>query len=167
MDRTGPPLNIVLHAPRIPQNAGQVARTCLAMGCRLHLVRPLGFRVEGPAMRRSAVGHLDRVDLRVHRDGADLWDEIGDAAGAWLITTRGRRNYCEAPYRPGDWLIFGSETEGLPPKWLRDHERRTLYIPMLDPSVRCLNLAASVAVVMFEALRRLGRLDGAPPVRKE
>ena len=149
-------LNVVLYAPRIPQNAGQVARACHAMGCRLHLVRPLGFRIDAAALKRAAVGYLADVDYAVHADGDALWNAIGPDRQPWLVTKFGRQPYTRVDYCDGDWLIFGSETEGLPRPWLELHADRTVAIPMLNPQVRCLNLATSVAVVMFEALRQIG-----------
>lgn len=149
-------LNIVLHAPRIPQNTGQIARACLAMNCRLHLIRPLGFRLTGPEVKRSAVGYLDDVDLTVHASGEAFWQAVPDPSRAWLITKFGQTAYTEAAFRPGDWLILGSETEGLPPEWLQQRPDQTLRIPMPNPQARCLNLATSACVVMFEALRQIG-----------
>ncbi len=156
------PIHLVLHAPRIPQNTGQIARGCLAMGCRLHLIRPLGFRVDAPALRRAAVGHLEQVDLEVHADGEAFWSAAPNLDRVWLVTKHGRLDYAEVAYQPGDWLIFGNETEGLPPEWLQRHAERTVRIPMVNPAARCLNLATAAAVVMFEALRQVG---GRSPTR--
>lgn len=149
-------LNIVLHAPRIPQNTGQIARACLAMNCRLHLIRPLGFRLNGPQVKRSSVGYLEEVDLVVHASGEAFWETVPDVSRVWLITKFGQKAYTEAAYRDDDWLVMGSETEGLPPEWLQEHAARTLRIPMTNPNARCLNLATSTCVVMFEALRQIG-----------
>ena len=155
------PIHLVLHAPRIPQNTGQIARGCLAMGCRLHLIRPLGFRVDAPALRRAAVGHLEQVDLEVHADGEAFWSAAPNPDRVWLVTKHGRLDYAEVAYQPGDWLVFGNETEGLPPEWLQRHAERTVRIPMVNPAARCLNLATAAAVVMFEALRQVGnRVSG-------
>lgn len=149
----------MLWAPRIPQNAGQIARTCWAMNSALHLVRPLGFRVDAPALRRAAVGYWDRLDVTVHADGHALWRAIGDAGRAWLVTRHGRVPYHAAPFRRGDWLIFGNETEGLPSDWLEAHAERTLVIPMLNDEARCLNLATAASVVHLEALRSVRAAD--------
>jgi tRNA (cytidine/uridine-2'-O-)-methyltransferase len=148
-------LNIVLYAPRIPQNTGQIARACWAMNCRLHLVRPLGFRVDAPALKRSAVGYLAEMEFTVHENGEAFWAAIPDPARVWLVTKFGRTAYTKAAFRAGDWLLMGNETEGLPPEWLERHAARTLRIPMANPACRCLNLATSAAVVMFEALRQI------------
>jgi tRNA (cytidine/uridine-2'-O-)-methyltransferase len=151
----GTMLNLVLYAPRIPQNTGQIARACLAMNCRLHLVRPLGFRVDAPALARASVGYLKEVDLTVHADGEAFWSAVADPARAWLVTKFGRRAYTEVNFAADDWLVFGNETEGLPADWLARRPGQTIRIPMLNPRARCLNLATAASVVMFEALRQV------------
>jgi tRNA (cytidine/uridine-2'-O-)-methyltransferase len=148
-------LNVVLYAPRIPHNTGQIARACHAMDCRLHLIRPLGFRLDAAALRRSAVGYLERIQPVVHRNGEAFWAQVPDPERAWLVSKHGRRPYTGVHYRRGDWLVFGNETEGLPPEWLEAAPGRTLVIPMLNPEVRCLNLATAAAVVLMEAVRQL------------
>lgn len=148
-------LNVVLYAPRIPQNAGQIARACHAMNCRLHLVRPLGFRVDAPALKRAAVNYLQDIDFVVHAGGEAFWAQVPDRSRVWLVTKFGRRAYPDADWRDGDWIVLGSETEGLPREWIDAAPDRTLVIPMRNPAVRCLNLATSAVVVMFEALRRI------------
>lgn len=153
-------LNLVLYAPRIPQNTGQLARACFAAGARLHLVRPLGFQLTAAALRRSAVGYLAEMELTVHADGAALWASVPDPARAWLITKSGLHDYDRVGYRPGDWLILGNETEGLPPEWLAARPAQTLRIPMPNPAARCLNLATAGGVVLFEALRQLRLTQG-------
>ena len=158
-------LHVVLRAPRIPQNAGQIARACYATGCRLHLVRPLGFRVDDPGLRRAAVGHLGAADLVVHDDDAAFWASVPDPDRAWLVTKHGAKDYAEAVRRGGDWLIFGNETEGLPAEWLAEHAERTATIPMANAEARCLNLATAASAVMFEALRQLRLRGGAGGAR--
>lgn len=154
--------NVVLYAPRIPQNVGQIARTCLAMDCRLHLVRPLGFRVDTPALKRAAVGYLERVRLTVHGGVEDFWDALPEGGRFWLATKHGHARHTEVPFRPDDWLIFGNETEGLPATWLRRHPERTVCIPMFHAEARCLNLATSVSVMLFEALRQIDAFSRDP-----
>ncbi|MCE5228027.1 tRNA (cytidine(34)-2'-O)-methyltransferase [bacterium] len=149
-------LNVVLYAPRIPQNTGQIARACHAMGCRLHLIRPLGFRVDAPALKRAAVGYLGEIDFTVHQTADAFWQTVPDRSRAWLVTKHGKRAYTDADWRDGDWIVLGNETEGLPRAWLDENPNNTLVIPMRNPDVRCLNLATSVVVVMFEALRQIG-----------
>lgn len=156
-DILNPPFNIALYAPRIPQNTGQIARACWAMNCRLHLVRPLGFRVDASALKRSAVGYLAEMDFTVHESGAAFWSALPDPSRVWLVTKFGQTPYTAVPYREGDFLLLGSETEGLPPAWLEQYPAQTVSIPMLNPAVRCLNLATSAAVVLFEALRQVNQ----------
>ena len=148
-------LNVVLYAPRIPQNTGQIARACWAMNCRLHLVRPLGFRMDAPALKRAAVGTLAEMDIPIFADGDVFWRSVPDFGRAWLITKFGRREYTQARYQAGDWLVFGNETEGLPPEWLERQGERTLRIAMPNPQARCLNLATAASAVLFEALRQI------------
>jgi tRNA (cytidine/uridine-2'-O-)-methyltransferase len=150
-----PALNIALYAPRIPQNAGQIARACWAMHCRLHLIRPLGFRVDDPALRRASVQYWDQMDVGLHAGGEQFWSAVPDPGRVWLVTKFGRTPYTQASFRAGDWLLFGNETEGLPPPWLEEHAARTLTIPMPNPQARCLNLATAATAVMFEALRQI------------
>ena len=155
MDTSDPLLNVVLYAPRIPQNTGQIARTCLAMGLRLHLIRPLGFRIDDAALRRAAVGHWDALDSVVHSGGDEFWNAVPDRERAFLISKFGRRAYTDVEYARGDWIVLGNETEGLPQGWLDAAPGRTLQIPMKNPEARCLNLATAATAVVFEALRQI------------
>ena len=148
-------LNLVLYAPRIPQNTGQIARACWAAGARLHLIRPLGFRIDAPALRRSSVGYLSEMDFTVHENAAAFRAALPDPSRLWPITKFGKTPYTDAAFRPADWLLLGNETEGLPPEWLEEFSARTLRIPMANPACRCLNLATAATVVLFEALRQI------------
>lgn len=152
---TDPQLNLVLYAPRIPQNTGQLARACHAMDCRLHLVRPLGFRMDAAGLRRASVGYLSEMDIPIHADGEAFWGQVPTPARVWMITKYGARDYCDVPYQRGDWLLMGSETEGLPEDWLKERPDQTVAIAMPNPQVRCLNLATAATAVMFEALRQI------------
>ena len=149
-------LNLVLYAPRIPQNTGQIARACLAAGARLHLIRPLGFRLDAPALRRASVGYLAEMDLTVHANADAFWAAVADPDRAWFVTKNGQVPYTDAGFADGDWIVLGNETEGLPTDWLMRRPERTLRIPMPNPACRCLNLATAAAIVLFEALRRIG-----------
>lgn len=155
-------LHVVLYAPRIPQNAGQLARACWAMGCRLHLIRPLGFRIDAPGLKRAAVGHLAEMmkagEIVIHKDGEAFWQSVPDLSRVWLVTKFGKRDYTTAQFRDGDWIVMGNETEGLPPPlletWRAERPDQTLRIPMPNPAARCLNLATAATAVLFEALRQ-------------
>ena len=152
---TDPPLNVVLYAPRIPQNTGQIARTCLAMNLQLHLIRPLGFRLDESTLRRAGVGYWEEIEPRIHEDGDAFWNSVADPARVFLISKHGKRTYTDAGFREGDYLLFGNESEGLPPEWLERRPGSTLVIGMKNPGARCLNLATAASVVIFEALRQI------------
>ncbi len=147
-------LNIVLVQPEIPQNTGNIARTCAATGSRLHLVRPLGFDISDKQVKRAGLDYWHLVDVRVYENLEDLFarcriDEM------WLLSTKAPRAYTEAAFTDESWLFFGRETKGLPEELLYAHPERCLKIPMIEQA-RSLNLSNSVAVVCFEALRQLG-----------
>lgn len=146
-------LNIVLVEPEIPQNTGNIARTCAATGSVLHLVRPLGFDISEKAVRRAGLDYWHLVDVRVYENLADFFEKTG-AEDIWLLSTKAPRCYTEAEYRDGCWLMFGKETKGLPEPFLNAHPERCVKIPMRGEA-RSLNLSNSVAVACFEALRQL------------
>jgi tRNA (cytidine/uridine-2'-O-)-methyltransferase len=160
-------LNIVLVEPEIPQNTGNIARTCAATRSRLHLVRPLGFDISERAVRRAGLDYWHMVDLRVY-DSLDHFFAVNPRPDLWLATTKAPRDYTQATFREGCWLMFGKETAGLPED-LRTHwQDRCVRIPM-RPDARSLNLANSVAVLTYEALRQLDfpGLSGAGEMAKQ
>ena len=147
------PLHVVLHQPEIPQNTGNIGRTCAAVGAKLWLVRPLGFRMDDRHLARSGLDYWQHVDWKA----VDQWDDIQaahDAARMWYFTKRTDRTYTDAEFQRGDVLVFGSETAGLPDSILSNAGDRALRLPM-RPCVRSLNLANSVAVACYEALRQI------------
>lgn len=147
-------LNIVLVEPEIPQNTGNIARTCAATRSRLHLVKPLGFDISERAVKRAGLDYWHMVDLAVYEDLEDLFTRTG-ASDLWLATTKAPRSYVEAGFRDGCWLFFGKETAGLPQSFREAYRERCIRIPMREDA-RSLNLANSVAVVTYEALRQTG-----------
>jgi tRNA (cytidine/uridine-2'-O-)-methyltransferase len=149
-----PPLHIALLEPEIPPNTGNIARLCAATRCRLHLVGRLGFRVDEKAVRRAGVDYWDEVDLHQHRTLEGLWEALPDSRFVYVETT-GEQGYTHFTWQPGDCLVFGRETKGLPPELIHANPGRTVRIPMANPAIRSLNLANSVAIVLFEALRQL------------
>lgn len=155
-----PVLHVVLVAPEIPQNTGSIARTCAATGIRLHLVRPLGFSLDDRYLKRAGLDYWPHVDLTVHESWVGLVRD-SPSARRLLFSARGARSYLDASYAPGDQLVFGCETKGLPADLLAEHAASTYTIPILSPHVRSLNLSNAVAVVAYEALRQLGVLRGA------
>ena len=146
-------LNIVLVEPEIPMNTGNIARTCAATRSRLHLIEPLGFDISDKAVKRAGLDYWPMVDLTVYSSLDEFFRRNPDP-DLWLATTKAPNRYDQAVYRDGCWLFFGKETAGLPAD-LREHYReRCIRIPM-RPDARSLNLANSVAVVAYEALRQL------------
>ena len=151
------PLHVVLHQPEIPHNTGSVGRTCVALGAKLWLVRPLGFRIDDYHLRRAGLDYWEHLDWRVVDDWQELRSEL-PTDRLWMFTKRGDRDYLDADYRQGDALVFGRESSGLPQELLESAPGRRLRIPTSD-KVRSLNLSNSVAVAGYEARRR--RLHGA------
>ena len=148
-------LNIVLVEPEIPQNCGNIARTCAATGARLHLVEPLGFDVSDRAVRRAGLDYWHLVDVTVYRSLDDLFARRPEAADdCWLATTKAPRDYAHARFRDGCWLFFGKETAGLPEDFREAHRERCVRLP-IRAEARSLNLSNAVAVLAFEALRQL------------
>ena len=156
--RGGAVLHVVLHQPQIPQNTGNVARTCAAVGAALHLIEPLGFSVTESAVRRAGLDYWSEVTVRTHAGVEPVLASAADAgAQLVLLSTHGARPYTEFRFRRGAYLMFGNETAGLPAELRARYAAATARIPM-RPGLRSLNLANAVAVVVYEALRQL-----APP----
>jgi len=151
--------NIVLFEPEIPPNTGNIIRLCANTGCHLHLIKPLGFTLDDKRMRRAGLDYAEWAQLKVH----DNWQAYRQTvSGAiYAATTRGDHNHTEIRYRPGDTLLFGPETRGLPKELLDEIGRNNwLRIPMRDHS-RSLNLSNSAAIVVYEAWRQQGFRTGA------
>lgn len=149
-------LHIVLVEPEIPGNTGNIARTCAVTGTGLHLIRPLGFEISEKWVRRAGLDYWDKVSVTEYDSLEDFFSRRPEAEGRlWLATSKAPRAYTGADYGADDWLFFGKETAGLP-LWLRErYADRCVRIPML-PGARCLNLANSAAVLLYEALRQNG-----------
>lgn len=146
-------LNIVLVEPEIPMNTGNIARTCAATRSRLHLIKPLGFDISDRAVKRAGLDYWDMVDLHVYESLADLFRQYPEP-DLWLATTKAPRHYAEAEFRDECWLFFGKETAGLPLDFRTSYADRCIRIPMREDA-RSLNLANSVAILTYEALRQL------------
>lgn len=144
--------NVVLYQPDIPQNTGNIARLCAATGCALHLIGPLGFSLQDRYLKRAGLDYWRLVDVYKY-DSLPEFLERWRSSNYFFVTTAGSRYYTEFDYQPGDFLIFGRETVGLPPELLDANRNRCMRIPMLE-QVRCLNLANSVAIVVYEGLRK-------------
>ena len=146
-------LNIVLVEPEIPQNCGNVARTCAATGSRLHLIKPLGFDISEKAVRRAGLDYWHMVDVNVYENLEDFFQK-NRVDQMWCLSTKAPRCYVEAEFRDGCYLFFGKETKGLPEPFLEEHRESCVRIPMRSDA-RSLNLSNAVAITVFEALRQL------------
>jgi tRNA (cytidine/uridine-2'-O-)-methyltransferase len=145
-------LHVVLHQPEIPYNTGSVGRTCVAAGAKLWLVRPLGFRIDDYYLRRAGLDYWEHLEFEVVDDWTALLARLPQRK-PWLLTKTAATPYTSAGFQRGDVLVFGSESQGLPPSLLAEHREQTLRIP-IRPQVRSLNLSNSVAIVVYEALRQ-------------
>jgi tRNA (cytidine/uridine-2'-O-)-methyltransferase len=150
--RYEPLLHIVLYQPEIPYNSGSVGRTCVAVGAKLWLVRPLGFRLDDYYLRRAGLDYWEHLVWQVVDDWDVLTSELPQRH-RWLFTKKAQRSYLEVSYEPGDVLVFGSESSGLPDAVLENHADAQLRIPTRT-AVRSLNLSNAVAVASYEALRQ-------------
>jgi len=145
--------HVVLIEPEIPPNTGNIGRLCLAVGAHLHLVKPLGFSIDDKALRRAGLDYWQDVKVT-------LWDSFDELraqypeARMWYLTTKSRRAYWEQAFQDGDFLVFGRETKGLPEPLLAAYAENTLTIPMMENATRSLNLATSVGIVLYEAVRQ-------------
>ncbi len=144
--------HVVLVQPEIPQNTGNIARTCAATGCTLHLVRPLGFEISDKYLRRAGLDYWHLVNVEVH-ESLEAFLAQYPAARLHLFTTKAKRTYTQAQYRAGDFLVFGRETRGLDEEFLVQHPEACVRIPMREEA-RSLNLSNSVAIAVYEGLRQ-------------
>ena len=150
-------LNIVLVEPEIPQNCGNIARTCAATGCRLHLIRPLGFDISDKAVKRAGLDYWHLVDVRDYENLEDFFQK-NEVKQMWCLSTKAPRCYTEANFEEDCYLFFGKETKGLPEDFLEAHRESCVRIPMRSQA-RSLNLSNSVAITVYEALRQLSFPD--------
>lgn len=146
-------LNIVLVEPEIPQNCGNIARTCAATGSRLHLIRPLGFDISERAVRRAGLDYWHMVEVLDYANLEDFFSR-NQVRQMWCLSTKAPRSYTEASFADGCYLFFGKETRGLPETFLAEHYDETIRIPMRGDA-RSLNLSNAVAITVYEALRQL------------
>lgn len=145
-------MNIVLVEPEIPQNTGNIARTCACTGTALHLVHPLGFKVTDSKLKRAGLDYWHFLDITYHNSLDDLISKISESP-FFLCTTKAPRTYCNAVYPKDSFILFGPETKGLPEPLLKRYYDRCVRIPMMD-GARSLNLSNAAAVVLYEALRQ-------------
>lgn len=147
-------LNIVLVEPEIPQNTGNIVRTCSLTNTILHLVKPLGFSVEDKYLKRAGLDYWHLVDIKYYENFKELLDKYPDGS-FYYATTKGKNTYTNVTYVEDSFIVFGKETKGLPEDIIKNHWDKTIKIPMRKDSKRSLNLANAVNIILFEALRQL------------
>ena len=147
-------INIVLHEPEIPQNTGNIARTCAATGASLHLIRPMGFTVDDKKLKRAGLDYWDKLDITYYDGLEDFYGKHPDAT-VYYFTTKGKHTYTEVTYPKEVYIMFGKESAGLPEELLFAHPDHAVRIPMRE-HLRSLNLSNSVAIAVFEILRQHG-----------
>ena len=147
--------NIVLVEPEIPQNAGNIARTCAVTGSKLHLVRPLGFEVTDKQLKRAGLDYWHFLDITYYDSIEEVMDKYYNGKNFWFFSTKAKNIHSDVKYSDGDYLVFGKETKGLPESLLEKHYDECVRLPMMDET-RSLNLSNSVCVGVYEGLRQLG-----------
>lgn len=145
-------INIVLHEPEIPTNTGNIGRTCVAAGAKLHLIEPLGFRIDEKAVKRAGLDYWDKLDVTVYDDYNDFLKR-NPGAKIYMATTKAHHTYADVHYEPDCFIMFGKESAGIPEEILIDNPDTCIRIPMIN-DIRSLNLSNSVAIVLYEALRQ-------------
>lgn len=145
-------LNIVLHQPEIPQNTGNIGRTCAATGARLHLIEPLGFQLNEKALQRAGMDYWHEIDVTTYVNYEEFLEKNPDAS-IYYATTKGRQLYSDVVYEPDCFLMFGKESAGIPEEILKAHPGQCVRIPMIGQT-RSLNLSNAAAIVLYEALRQ-------------
>jgi tRNA (cytidine/uridine-2'-O-)-methyltransferase len=149
-------MQVVLYQPEIPPNTGSVARLCAATLTPLHLIEPLGFKIDDKHLKRAGLDYWEFVDLRVHKS----WNhfiETAEPTSLWFFSKRATKSYTATRYHDADFLVFGPETSGLPQAILEANADRARRIPMMGSGVRSLNLSNAVSIVLYEGLRQLGK----------
>ena len=150
-------MNIVLHEPEIPQNTGNISRTCAVTHSTLHLIKPLGFSVDDKYLKRSGLDYWQYLDVRYYENFEDFIEK-NPGAKIYMATTKAKKIYTDVSYSENDYIMFGKESAGIPEELLVENEEACILIPMLD-EIRSLNLSNSAAIVLYEALRQ-NRFDG-------
>lgn len=147
-------MHIILHQPEIPANTGNIGRTCVATGTSLHLIEPLGFRLNEKEIKRAGMDYWQHLNVSRYVNFAEF-QEKHPGAKIWMATTKAKHSYTDVTFGPDDYIMFGKESAGIPEEILVDYEESCIRIPMM-PQIRSLNLSNSVAIVLYEALRQNG-----------
>lgn len=145
-------LNIVLHEPEMPANTGNIGRTCVAAGVRLHLIEPLGFQINEKQLKRAGLDYWDKLDVTLY-DDFDDFKRKNPGVKIYMATTKSKQKYTDVTYEKDAYIMFGKESAGIPEEILLDYKETAIRIPMY-PEIRSLNLSNSVAIVLYEALRQ-------------
>ena len=145
-------MHIILHQPEIPANTGNIGRTCVATGTSLHLIEPLGFRLDEKSIRRAGMDYWEHLDVTRYMNYEEF-KQMHPQARIWMATTKARQVYSDVTFEPDDYIMFGKESAGIPEEILVENEEMCIRIPMLE-QIRSLNLSNSVAIVLYEALRQ-------------
>ena len=145
-------INIVLHEPEMPANTGNIGRTCVAAGARLHLIEPLGFKINEKTLKRAGLDYWDKLDVTIYDNYQDFLEK-NPGAKIYMATTKALHTYCDVKYEPDCYIMFGKESAGIPEEILLEHPDTSIRIPMIG-DIRSLNLSNSVAIVLYEALRQ-------------
>ena len=148
-------LNIVLFQPEIPQNTGNIGRTCVLTDCKLHLIKPLGFSLEEKQLKRAGLDYWPYLDVEIHESYEALREKYKEET-FYYSTTKSSKFYSEVQYKKGDFIIFGRESSGLPDSVRDSDPERCIRVPMVSSSTRSLNLSNTVAIMTYEALRQIG-----------
>jgi len=147
-------MNIVLFEPEIPVNTGNIGRTCVATGTKLHLIRPLGFFIDDKSLKRAGLDYWDELDVRIYDGFEDFLEKNGNPR-IYMVETKTEKLYTDVRYEVNDFIMFGKETTGIPDEILQKYADSVVRIPMI-PETRSLNLSNAAAIVLFEALRQIG-----------
>lgn len=145
-------MNIILHQPEIPANTGNIGRTCVATGTSLHLIEPLGFRLDEKSIKRAGMDYWEHLDVKRYVNFEEFLEKNPNAK-IWMATTKAKHVYSDVQFGPDDFIMFGKESAGIPEEILVNYEETCIRIPMLS-QIRSLNLSNSVAIVLYEALRQ-------------
>lgn len=144
---------IVLVEPEIPQNTGNIGRTCVGTNCELHLVKPMSFEITDTNLKRAGLDYWPHLTWKTHENYEAWWSQVEDPSRVFFFTTKVKQTYYDIKYQPGDWLVFGKETKGLSPEIIKQFPEQSVTIPQPGP-VRSLNLATAVAIAIYEGYRQ-------------
>jgi len=145
---------VVLVEPEIPQNTGNIGRTCVGTNCELHLIQPMSFEINDTNLKRAGLDYWQHLTWKVHKSYQDWFSQVEDPSRVFYFTTKVPKTYYEIKFQKGDWLVFGKETKGLPPEIINAHPNQAVTIPQ-PGNVRSLNLATAVAISVYEGYRQL------------